>query len=73
MWITSGTRRGRKTKYFWALICDDWGIHYLAPTKPEAQEEHRAIEANRKRGENPCGPHRLRKLEPDSSPRTKER
>ncbi len=70
MWITSNARRSSRTKHLWVLICDDWGIHYMAHTKQEAAEEHAAIEENRKKGENPCGPHRLRKLVPENGHKT---
>ena len=51
-----------KVKHVWAGVCKDWGIHYLARTKKEVQEQDGNTPPLPRRSLNWCGPHRVVKL-----------
>ncbi len=62
MVVDINTGRKDKPKYIWAGVCKSWGIHMVATSRQEIEEENRN---DRKAGcKKPwwCGPHKPVKL-----------
>jgi hypothetical protein len=47
---------GNKIKHLWAVVCADYGIHYVATTKEMAKSVGAPVTRPS------CGPHKVKKL-----------